>query len=45
MIGDGESQEGQVWEAADVAARYQLDNLVVIMDHNKLQQWLGWLSN
>jgi transketolase len=44
MIGDGESQEGQVWEAADVAARYKLDNLVVIMDHNKLQQY-GWAGS
>ncbi|MFD0679681.1 MULTISPECIES: transketolase [unclassified Paenibacillus] len=41
IIGDGESQEGQVWEAADVAARYRLDNLVVFMDYNKLQQY-GW---
>ncbi|MFD1415896.1 transketolase [Oceanobacillus jeddahense] len=41
MIGDGESQEGQMWEAADVAAKYNLDNLIVIMDYNKLQQY-GW---
>lgn len=41
MIGDGESQEGQVWEAADVASKYKLDNLVVILDYNKLQQF-GW---
>lgn len=41
MIGDGESQEGQVWEAADIASKYKLDNLVVIMDYNKLQQF-GW---
>lgn len=41
MIGDGESQEGQIWEAAFVAARYRLDNLVAIMDYNKLQQF-GW---
>jgi len=41
MIGDGESQEGQVWEAADIASKYNLDNLVVIMDYNKLQQF-GW---
>ncbi|MFE5430560.1 transketolase [Peribacillus simplex] len=41
MIGDGESQEGQVWEAADIASKYELDNLVVIMDYNKLQQF-GW---
>src|SRR5699024_2752646 len=41
IIGDGESQEGQVWEAADVAAKYQLDNFVGILDYNKLQQF-GW---
>ncbi|WP_100331157.1 transketolase [Bacillus xiapuensis] len=41
MVGDGESQEGQVWEAADVAAKYGLDNLAVILDFNKLQQF-GW---
>lgn len=39
MIGDGESQEGQVWEAADIAMKYQLDNLIVIMDYNGLQQY------
>jgi transketolase len=37
VIGDGESQEGQVWEAAMAAAHYKLDNLVVIMDRNHLQ--------
>jgi len=41
ILGDGESQEGQVWEAADMAAKYSLDNLVVILDYNKLQQF-GW---
>lgn len=41
MLGDGECQEGQVWEAAQVAARYGLDNLVAILDHNRLQQY-GW---
>lgn len=41
IVGDGESQEGQVWEAADVAAKYSLDNLVAILDYNKLQQF-GW---
>ncbi|HEY9724261.1 MAG TPA: transketolase, partial [Oscillatoriaceae cyanobacterium] len=41
MLGDGESQEGQVWEAAQVAAKYRLDNLVAILDHNRLQQY-GW---
>ncbi len=41
MLGDGECQEGQIWEAAQVAARYGLDNLVAILDHNRLQQY-GW---
>jgi transketolase len=39
MLGDGELQEGQVWEAAFVAARYRLDNLVAIVDHNRLPQY------
>lgn len=39
MVGDGELQEGQVWEAAFVASRYRLDNLVVIVDHNRLPQY------
>lgn len=37
LIGDGESQEGQVWEAAMAAAHYELDNLCCIMDRNLLQ--------
>jgi len=37
LLGDGELQEGQVWEAAMAAAHYRLDNLVAIVDHNKLQ--------
>ena len=37
IIGDGESQEGQVWEAAMFAAHNKLDNLVVIVDQNGLQ--------
>jgi transketolase len=41
LLGDGECQEGSVWEAAFVAARYGLDGLVVIVDHNRLQQF-GW---
>lgn len=41
MLGDGESQEGQIWEAAQVAAKYGLDNLVAILDANGLQQY-GW---
>ena len=39
MLGDGEIQEGQVWEAAFVASRYKLDNLVAIVDHNRLPQY------
>ena len=37
IVGDGESQEGQVWEAAMFAAHYKLDNLVAIIDWNGLQ--------
>lgn len=37
ILGDGECQEGSVWEAVMSAVRYQLDNLIVIMDDNRLQ--------
>ncbi|MBO7176537.1 MAG: transketolase [Clostridia bacterium] len=37
IVGDGESQEGQVWEAAMFAAHYKLDNLCLIIDWNNLQ--------
>jgi len=37
LIGDGETQEGIVWEAAMAASKYKLDNLIVILDHNKVQ--------
>ncbi len=37
LIGDGEVQEGLVWEAAMAAAHYKLDNLVVMLDYNGLQ--------
>ena len=37
MLGDGESEEGQVWEAAMFAAHYKLDNLCAILDLNGLQ--------
>lgn len=37
IIGDGESDEGQVWEASMAAAHYKLDNLTVILDNNGLQ--------
>jgi transketolase len=37
ILGDGEIQEGQVWEAAMFAAHYKLDNLVAVVDNNGLQ--------
>ena len=37
LLGSGECDEGQVWEAAMSAAHFKLDNLVAIVDHNKLQ--------
>ncbi len=37
LLGDGELQEGQVWEAAGAAAHYGLDNLIAFVDHNGLQ--------
>ena len=37
ILGDGEIEEGQVWEAAMFAGNHQLDNLVVVVDHNGLQ--------
>ena len=37
IVGDGESEEGQIWEAAMFAAHYKLDNLCVILDWNGLQ--------
>ena len=37
MMGDGECDEGNIWEAAMAAAHYRLDNLVAIVDHNGLQ--------
>lgn len=41
VLGDGECQEGQVWEAAMMAHRYKVDNLCAIVDYNKYQEW-GW---
>lgn len=41
VLGDGETQEGQVWEASFVAARYGLDSLCAILDWNGFQQY-GW---
>jgi len=37
IMGDGETNEGQVWEAAMTAHHYKLDNICAIIDHNKLQ--------
>jgi transketolase len=41
MLGDGEMQEGQVWESVQVAAKYALGNLTIIVDRNGMQQY-GW---
>ena len=38
VMGDGETDEGQVWEAAMTAAKYKVDNLTVILDRNFIQQ-------
>src|SRR5262245_52644209 len=38
LMGDGEIDEGQVWEAAMAAAKYKLDNLVAVVDQNGYQQ-------
>lgn len=37
ILGDGEIEEGQVWEAAMASARYKLDNLCIFIDNNNLQ--------
>lgn len=37
LLGDGELSEGSIWEAATSASKYELDNLIVIIDRNKLQ--------
>ncbi len=38
LIGDGECNEGSIWEAAMLAPNYDLNNLTVLIDHNKFQQ-------
>jgi len=43
VLGDGEIQEGQVWEACFTAARFELGNLTVVLDYNRLPQF-GWPS-
>ena len=37
LIGDGECDEGLIWESAEVAVKYELDNLVAFIDNNRLQ--------
>lgn len=37
ILGDGEIEEGQIWEAAMASNKYKLDNLCVIVDNNNLQ--------
>jgi len=44
LLGDGEHQEGSVWEAAMAAGHYHLDNLCAIVDRNRLQID-GWVSD
>ena len=44
IMGDGEQQEGQVWEAAMEAGHFQLDNLIAIIDCNRLQID-GWVKD
>jgi transketolase len=43
ILGDGEIQEGQIWEACFTASRYELGNLTVVLDYNRLPQF-GWPS-
>jgi transketolase len=44
IMGDGEQQEGQIWEAAMEAGHYKLDNLIGIIDYNRLQID-GWVKD
>lgn len=44
LLGDGECQEGSIWEAAIFSAQHQLDNLIAIIDYNKLQA-IDFLDN
>ncbi len=37
LVGDGETNEGQIWEAIQSAAKYELDNLIIFIDHNNIQ--------
>lgn len=44
LLSDGECQEGSIWEAALFASHHELDNLIAIIDHNKLQS-LGQIDD
>jgi transketolase len=44
ILGDGEIQEGQIWEACFTASRFELGNLTLILDYNRLPQF-GWPSS
>jgi transketolase len=44
ILGDGECQEGIIWEAVMSAVRYQLDNVTVILDYNKIQK-MGFVAD
>ena len=41
ILGDGEMQEGQIWESLLQAAHYKLNNLIIIIDYNKLSSFDG----
>lgn len=41
ILGDGECQEGQIWEASMLAVQLRLDKLHVVVDYNRFQEW-GW---
>jgi transketolase len=45
LLGDGETHEGTVWEAANIAANRKLDNLIAIIDHNKSAEQLMPIDN
>ena len=44
LLGDGECQEGSIWEAAMFASQQRLENLIAIIDYNKIQA-MDWLDN
>jgi transketolase len=44
LLGDGECDEGQIWEAAMAASHFKLDNIIAVIDHNR-QQIDGWICD